>query len=85
MPNCPYCGALEVPDNFPSASQRFSVYNYTCGTEIVFCGSSEGLVEWKCTDGFRVPKPDPKAWLENMSEDQLKVFQDIMDRIRRMK
>lgn len=79
MTKCPFCGALEIPDAFPSASQRFSVYKYQCGTEIVFCGSSDGVVEWKCTDGLRAPKPDPKVWLESMSKEHRKAFKGIMD------
>ena len=80
MTKCPFCGALETPDAFPSASQRFSVYKYQCGTEIVFCGSSEGVIEWKCTDGVRQPIgiPNYKVWLDNMTEDRRELLKKII-------
>lgn len=31
---CPYCNAEEIVDEFPSASQRFSVYKFMCGFRI---------------------------------------------------
>jgi len=52
MTNCPYCNSEEIPDAQPSASQRFSTYRFTCGTEIVYCGDAES-VEWCCLAGER--------------------------------
>lgn len=49
--NCPFCNTQEIPDEFPSASQRFSTFKFTCGTELVFCGDA-GIVEKQCEPYF---------------------------------
>jgi len=70
--NCPYCNSVAIVDDQPSASQRFSTYRFTCGTEIVYCDDSR-IIEWCCLNGEK-----PEVAIVTPSEASIEAFRKYM-------